>query len=278
MREYQVQEIKNNWSAAVEYKQMVKAQQADEPLDPESVGKGGAQSFAGEDLNRSQRLREQTAQMQQWIQEKVAENAGKRQAQLNDNREFTNLQLVLEQIQMETDREEKALRRHIQETVNKSNHELAQSQAQRKGKVLVKNIVADAKADETSFPMPEECNAINEDGRVVSKDAFRGLNEAQTKAMLRGNDILLQYKRDEQRRNQQRERDWDEQSRLLQKAFDSAVLAEQRMRLEKQEEVAAVLLEQKEQQKKAREESAKAKYGKISFTDGYYSGFGKSVR
>lgn len=278
MREFEKNEIKNNWAAAVQYKQMMKAQEVDEPVDFNNVGKSAAQCFPGEDSNRRQRLREQMKQMQAWIQEKVAENAGKRQAQLNEDKDFKNLQLLLEQIQIDTDREEREMRQHVQSTVNKSNAELAKLQAQRKGKVLVKDCLSDFKAQETSFQMPEECNTLNEEGRIATKDSFRGLSVAQTRAILRENDVLIQMKREEERRNRQREHDWDEQSRLLQKAFDYAVLAEQQMRLEKQEEVAAILRSQRAEQQKREEESAKNRYGKIEFNQGYYNGFGKSVR
>jgi hypothetical protein len=217
--------------------------------------------------------------MRKWVQEQVAEKAETKSASDTGDRAYADMLVAVEQIREEADKEEKEMKEYLKNEVKTSNAALKAARTER-----LTNEDADFKAlSPTEQGMAASLNlhdnediAMDEHGRIVRKDQFRGYNAAQIRRIIQDNEALLAYKRDKAASDDGDEDVWMTQQMLQQQAMEQAHHAEYQMRERETEFNLQVLKQQIELQKQRRESSKTGRFGSIE--SGYFDKFGQSCR
>jgi len=278
MREFQKAQIKQSWDDAIDGRKTEIAN-TNVYLDPLESGPSAAQNFAGADPFRKERIKAQKEQMRKWVQEQVAEKAETKSASDTGDRAYADMLVAVEQIREEADKEEKEMKEYLKNEVKTSNAALKAARTER-----LTNEDADFKAlSPTEQGMAASLNlhdnediAMDEHGRIVRKDQFRGYNAAQIRRIIQDNEALLAYKRDKAASDDGDEDVWMTQQMLQQQAMEQAHHAEYQMRERETEFNLQVLKQQIELQKQRRESSKTGRFGSIE--SGYFDKFGQSCR
>lgn len=278
MREYQKAQLKESWDAMVIEHKREKA----EPevfLDPLKAGPSAAQSFAGSDPRKAERIKAQQEQMRRWIQEQVhekAENQSKRNA---DAEAYSNMLNAVETIRDAADTEEKEMKAYLNKTVTDSNAALIAAKARRAidSEASWNSLTPAQQAAAASIDLRENENlAMDENGRIARRDAFRGYSKAQIRHIIQENEDLLALKRNNASSEGDANGVWEKQQVLQQQAMEHANYMEKTMRESETQLNLEVLKQQIALQKQRRAESNKNRFGAIN--PGFFDQFGQDCR
>jgi DNA polymerase III alpha subunit (gram-positive type) len=125
MKEYQMNQMRNDWDRAIQLKKTQAAEPKGPDFDNAQCGPSAALRFSGEDTNRFDRLKQQKDQMRRWIQEQVAEKAQLKHLQQEDEMSYAEMLKAIDEIRANTEREEKELRQFIQYSNKDYNREVS---------------------------------------------------------------------------------------------------------------------------------------------------------
>lgn len=273
MREFQMNQIKQSWEDSMRHRQELASQPRGKDFDLDNAGPASALRFFGEDPNRTDRLRLQKQQMQKWIQEQLGEKAHLKHLARMEEMSYAEMLKAIDEVRAATEREEQDMRHYIQETIKQYNMDLAAQQRQRNR--VRDEINPDGK---TSLDLFDEnkATAMNEAGRIIRPDMFKGFTEEQRKRILMDNQQLIQDRNARLMAEKQAEYDSMIQQLLALRAMEQAEYEEKTMRNAAHQDHLDYLKYQMEQQARDRHEWDKTKYGEVR--GGFFDGFGKSCR
>jgi len=276
MREFNQQAIKKSWEQAIEFKNNIVPES---DLDPKYSGPSAAQNFAGNDPNKVVRVKAQQAQMRTWVQEQVAEKAYFKQLEKESNKSYADMLKAIEDIRDVAEKEESDMRKYLQRSVKEQNDFLSESRKKRWAdeKSDWTNLPLQVKAAATSIDLKDNQDlAIDEHGRIVRKDMFRGFNAAQQRRIIQENENLLEQKRAARMAEASTENQWIMQQYLTQQAMEQANLADARMREEETRLNLEIILQQRDLQRQKMANSVKDRFGGVE--PGFFDKFGSSCR
>jgi len=276
MRDYNQQEIKRSWEQSIDYKKSIVPES--DP-DPKYSGPSAAQNFAGNDPNKSTRIHAQQAQMRQWIQEQVAEKAYLSQMDKEGSKSYSDMLKAIEEIRDVAEKEEADMRKYLQRSVKEQNDMLAANRKKRWAdeKSAWDDLPLGVKAAATSIDLKDNQElAIDEHGRIIRKDMFRGFNAAQQRRIIQENEMLLEQKRAAREAEAGSEHQWLMQQYLTIQAMEQANIAESRMRKDELMLNLEIINQQKELQRQKKDTSNKDRFGSIE--PGFHDKFGSSCR
>ncbi len=135
-----------------------------------------------------------------------------------------------------------------------------------------------AAGEGTSLNLLDEsvATAMNEQGRIIRVDMFKGFTDAQKRRILQENEAILQDKRDAAMASRYEDGDWQLQRDALSRAMEMAQYEEKMMKDAQTSANLAVLKGQMGDQARKREEAQKQRYGAVSSE--FFSSFGTSCR
>lgn len=273
MKEFQMNQMKQSWeeSNRLRYDQAHQPKTVD--FDVDNAGPASALRFFGEDTNRKERKQLQKNQMQQWVQEQLAEKAHLKHLARMEEMSYADMLKAIDDIRAATEREEQEMRQYIQDTVKQQNRDLAAAQRERnRGR---NEINSDGK---TSLDLFDEnkSTAMNASGRIIRPDMFKGFTEEQRKRILLDNQQIIQERNARMMAEKQAEYDAMIQQLLALRAMEQAEYDDRAMRNATHQDHLDYLKFQMEQQARDRMEWNKTKYGEVN--GGFFDGFGKSCR
>lgn len=277
LRDYQNQELKKSWEASI----TAKGVKSFEPsFNPDSTGVSAAQTFAGEDRNRPQRLKEQKSQMTHWIQEQVADKQYMKMLNRGEADKYTEMMRAVDSIREAAEIEEREMQRYLNNVVKDDNAKLAMTQ--RENRQYLKNLVSTMPLEDqwkaTSISMPDEsaASAMDEHGRIIRKDMFKGYTEAQRRRIMQENGEVAQAARERKEAEVYGDQDYAIQQTLMNRTMEYAAYEEQKLKREMNLQQTATLQQQALEQAQKRFLSKQEKYGSID--PEFFSNFGKSCR
>lgn len=196
MKEFQMNEVKRSWETANDWRRAKASEVPPPDFDLERSGPAAALRFVGEDPNRGQRLHLQRAQMQKWVQEQIAEKAYLKHLLREEDMSYADMIKAIDEIREATEREEREMRQYIVDTVKQNNRELATIQTNRNRNMFIVR-------SEDGQPVPTSLDLFNEDkamamderGRIIRRDMFKGFTEEQRKKILLDNQAIIQERK-----------------------------------------------------------------------------------
>lgn len=278
MREFQMQQLRNSWEDAKQHREALRTMPAPKDFDNERCGPAAALKFSGEDTSRSERASLQKAQMKKWIQEQIAEKAALRHLQKDEEMSYAEMLRAIDEIRDQTEKEEVALRKFIQDSVKHYNHDLAHAQRQKNHHNNNSRHDADGSALLTSLPAFDEdkLQALDASGRIIRRDMFKGFTDEQKRKILMDNQDILKQKSMMREDEKRREYDWMMHQIMTLRAREQHEYEEKMMQEAYKEDQLSFLRNQIDDQRRAKEEWGKTRCGDIN--GGFFDGFGKSCR
>ena len=226
MKKYLNEDVKKDWETAIAYKQSLMKNKEPEP-DPLKSGVSAAQNFAGADPFRKDRIKAQKEQMRSWVFEQIAEKEAIKSVGKNDNEAYAEMLRAVDEIRDAADREEQEMTKYLNETVKSENKALAEARAKRDADYVawLKQKAA------TSIDLHDnEDLAMDESGRIVRRDQFRGYNAAQTRRIIEENENFMMHKRELAAKQDNNDEDWRKQQLIQQQTMEMSQLDEQTLR------------------------------------------------
>eukprot|EP00599_Poterioochromonas_sp_BG-1_P000339 CAMPEP_0173149274 /NCGR_PEP_ID=MMETSP1105-20130129/10229_1 /TAXON_ID=2985 /ORGANISM="Ochromonas sp., Strain BG-1" /LENGTH=327 /DNA_ID=CAMNT_0014064111 /DNA_START=213 /DNA_END=1196 /DNA_ORIENTATION=- len=278
MKKFQMDQIKQSWELTLtQQKAQNKVLDDRIDFDENNCGPAAALRFAGEDTFRADRHRQQKDQMRRWIQEQVAEKAQLRHLQKREEMNYADMIKAIDEIRLQTEEEEKRLRKYIDDSVKEQNRDLATMQRER-NKTYNRAIEDPGVPLATTLYLHDEdkTQAYDANGRIIRRDMFKGFTDEQRKRLLYDNQFVAEQKRLERLQDKQKEYDWAVQQVLALRAMEEAEYEEKQLRETMNQDRLQFLSSQMESQRKERDEWNKTKFGTIE--GGFFEGFGKSHR
>jgi hypothetical protein len=276
MKKYLNEDVKKSWDDAVRFKEN---KYVEPDLDPANAGVSAAQTFAGADPYRKDRIRSQKEQMRKWVNEQVREKSANAKAKKEEELYFAELTNTIVNIQEEADAEEKAMTKYLNDTVRDENIRAAQEKAQRKAAMIMadKNLPMSERLAATSINLRDnEDLAMDETGRIVRKDQFRGYTQAQTRRIIAENEAFLEAKRAIASTEGDNDAAYAAQQLVQQQAMERANHEEQLLRNKETMMNLDVIMQQKALQESRRKQSTTDRFGTIE--DGFFNKFGMDCR
>lgn len=279
MQNFEKQRIKQSWEDAISYKN---SRPADPDFDPDRTGVSAAQVFSGEDRNRTHRLADQKQQMSKWIQEQVADKSYHGMMNREDDAKYAQLMRAVDSIREAAEQEELDMQRYLKKTVKDDNDILTITQRENKQclspKYAFKGLTAQEQLAATSLnAFSEDASiAMDENGRIIRKDMFRGYTEAQKRRILQENEEVARQTRERKQAGNYAEADYAMHLTLMGRAMEYASWEEDQMKKEMQAKHNDTLAHQAAEQRFRRETSNKERYGSID--SDFFNNFGKSHR
>lgn len=278
MREYQKALLKQSWDDAAEEHERIK-NIPETYLDPLKAGPSAAQCFAGSDPNREVRLTAQKQQMRRWIQEQLHEKGEIQQKSDDGDIAYSQMLKAVEEIRDAADKEEKEMKVYLNSQIKDANNALIMAKNQR---ALDDTREWDSlsKAEQVAAASinlrDNEDIAMDDNGRIVRRDAFRGYSQSQIRRIIQENEDLLELKRRNDTSEATANDVWVKQKKLQQQAMEQAHYDEKMMRESETQLNLEVLKQQIALQQQRRGKSKKDNFGSISA--GFFDQFGQSCR
>jgi Fe2+ transport system protein B len=128
MKAFQMQQIKQSWADTLsQQKDHQDGLDARVDFDHGNCSAAAALRFNGEDTYRHDRLVAQKEQMRKWIQEQIVEKAQYKHLQKRDEMTYAEMIKAIDEIRLQTEEEEKNLRKYISASVKESNRGVSYS-------------------------------------------------------------------------------------------------------------------------------------------------------
>jgi hypothetical protein len=209
MKKFQMTQIKESWASTLS-QQRAQTKELDDrtDFDYENCGPAAALRFTGEDPLRVDRKRAQKEQMRQWVQEQLAEKAHMKHLAKREDLTYSEMIKAIDEIRLQTEQEEKALRKYINDSVKEQNRELAVTQRERNRTFN--------RAEEPGVPLAttldlhaeDKTAAFDEYGRITRRDMFKGFTDEQRKRIIFDNQSKIEANRLAKLQEKQQEYDW----------------------------------------------------------------------
>jgi hypothetical protein len=122
----------------------------------------------------------------------------------------------------------------------------------------------------------DQAVAMDEYGRIVRKDMFKGFTPAQRIRLLQENEELLRIKRERDQAERDHANDWAVQQAMAARAMEESHLEEKYLRDVELSKHMSVLEQQREEAAQRKSQQEREKFGTIG--RGFYDNFGKSCR
>jgi hypothetical protein len=272
MKSYLNESVKSDWVRAIEHKQHLI--DTEEPhMDPLKSGVSAAQVFAGADPFRKDRVRAQKQQMRSWVFEQIAEKQIIQGAKIEDDRQYDVMMDAVAEIRDAADKEEKEMVHYLNHTVKNENQGFAAARAQ---KLKEQEDWRKEKAA-TSVDLKDNLDlAMDEHGRIVRKDQFRGYNDAQTRRIIQQNEDLLAFRRANASANAGADDEWNAQQLVQQQAMEMANARELGLRQDEAMHNLSVIRDQMAAQRQRTNFRSKDRFGAVE--PGFFDKFGMSAR
>ena len=270
MKDYLHADIKADWDRAKAHKA---SQEEKDDFDITKCGVSAAQNFAGADPFRKERIKSQKEQMRSWVFEQMAEKQMLKNNKESSEKAYADMMVAVEEIRDAADREEKEMEKFLNDSVKKENEALVKIHHQNE---------ADYRAwmrekSATSIDLKDNQDlSMDENGRIVRKDQFRGYNEAQIRRILQENEDLRAYNREMVAAHASDEGEWATQQLIQQQAMELANHNEQELRKMEAMRNLAVIKEQMAAQRQRSEFNKKDKFGSVE--EGFFNKFGADCR
>jgi len=273
MKEYQMHTMKQNWADAANERNRVKNAPKGRDFDPDNCGSASLQKFSGEDENRIQRLKLQKDQMRKWIQEQIAEKSYLNKIRKDDDMTYAEMIKAIDDIRAATEKEEIEMRKYIQDSYKRSNLDLAKTQKARINDWNKMNI--NSATSLTAFD-EDKGLAMDENGRIIRVDMFKGFTDEQKRRIFQDNQDLIRHNNAVKDGERRQDFDWALQQEMSLRAMELAEYEEKCMRDAQKEERLAYLRQQIEHQNNAKYDWKKTKYGEIGSQ--FFESFGRDCR
>lgn len=188
LRSTQKEDLVNHWRRTVAEK---KSQVL--PEEDSGLSKAKILSFTGEDENHDLRVKMQQEQMKRWVQEQMDLKAHQRLEEKHQEDKYAEMTKAIAEIREVAEREEVEMRQYLNATIRDENRELAKQQREQRSR---ENFSWKDKelSDATTLQIADE-GTVDEEGRILRRDLFRGYTQAQRERILAENDIVIQQKR-----------------------------------------------------------------------------------
>lgn len=270
MKDFLNANVKADWERAIAHKASMEDKTA---FDIDKCTISAAQTFAGADPYRKDRIKAQKNQMRSWVFEQMAEKKIIGDANDAGEKAYSDMLLAVGEIRDAADREEKEMVQFLNDTVKNENAALAKV-AQQKRADYQKWIHEKAA---TSVDLKDNQDlAMDENGRIVRKDQFRGYNAAQMRRIIQDNEELLAYRREMAAAETGNEAEWATQKLIQQQAMELANHNEQELRKMEAQRNLAVIKEQMAAQRQRTDFGKKDKFGAVE--PGFFDKFGADCR
>ena len=272
MKRYLNEEVKKDWEKAISFKKTL-ADSKEPELDPLKAGVSAAQNFAGADPFRKDRIKAQKEQMRSWVFEQVAEKKAIAQNKNDGESAYSDMLRAVGEIRDAADREEKEMTKYLNDTVRDENKVLAEARA----KELAEREAWLKSKSATSIELHDnEELAMDENGRIVRKDQFRGYTKAQVRRVVEENEAFMRHKREVAALSSSNDDDWRQQQLLQQQAMEMANHAEQSLRKEELMANLQVIKAQMAAQRQRTDFNQKDRFGAVE--PGFFDKFGMGCR
>jgi hypothetical protein len=276
LRDYINNEVKKSWSESIEYKNSLVPE---EDLDPLLAGVSAAQNFAGADPYRKTRVKSQKDQMRIWIQQQVAEKSSINDEKQAETDSYSSMLKAIAEVRDAADKEEKEMVQFLNDTVRDENFKLAAAKIGREKdeKASWKSLPVEERAAATSINLRDnEDIAMDENGRIVRKDQFRGYNAAQIRRVIQENEEFLAGKRGNQAATDADDANWNVQMQMQLQLMEQANAEEMALRKVELMHNLDVIKDQMSMQHTRKLQAEKDRYGTIS--SGFFDKFGMGCR
>ena len=124
MREFQMNQMKQNWAETAAQKKAERNKAPEPDWDLTKAGAASLQKMSGEDTNRVERIAKQKEQMKVWIQQQIAEKQYVRQLESEEDLNYGDMVKAIDEIREATDKEESEMRKYIIDRVKAENLEV----------------------------------------------------------------------------------------------------------------------------------------------------------
>lgn len=231
MKAYLNEEVRKSWEDMIADQAAANKPEVD--LDPLLSGPSAAQNFAGADPYRKERIRNQKAQMRSWVTQQVLEKQNIADADQADRDSYSSMLTAIAEVRDAADKEEKEMQQYLNDTVREENFRLAAAKKERMAsndKEWDDLSLAEKKAATSINLRDNEDIAMDENGRIVRKDQFRGYNAAQIRRIIEENEAFLANKRADAASHANDELGWAMQQNLQQQIMEQAQQEENELR------------------------------------------------
>lgn len=277
MKEFQLRQMRESWETEISRKKAESMKPKTPDFDPTNCGSSSLQKLEGEDPQREERLALQRKQMRDWIQEQIAEKNYIKQFDKEDELNYAELIKAIDEIREATEREEEEMRKYVTDTVKLENLELAKAQNARRA---AQNTISDENngAIPTSLQVFDEDQdlAMDEHGRILRKDMFRGYTKAQKQRFFEENQQIMRENILAKKNKDDGDTEWAMQMAMATRAMEQAEYEEMRMRNKLKEEQLAYLRDQIVEQQRINEDRKRMGIGAIG--NEFFENFGKDCR
>lgn len=277
MKEFQLQQMRASWETEIARKKAEAARPKTPEFDIANSGPASLQQMEGIDVQKAEREEMQKRQMREWIMEQIAEKEYCKQLDKEDDMNYAELIRTIDEIREATEREEHEMRKYITDTIKLENLELSRAQNSRR---KFQNAISDENngAISTSLQVFNENEelSMDEHGRIVRKDMFRGLTKAQKQRIFEENQQIMRDNMARRKMEQENDDEWLHQQQMAMRAMEQSEYKDKLLKLKLKEEHLAYLRGQIEQQAKSTKEWTSLTDGGIS--NEFYEKFGKDHR
>jgi len=273
MRSYQMSEMRKSWDEAVELRRLRDEIQSKD-IDFDRVGMAAAVNFAGEDINRGERLSQQKAQVRTWVSEAISEKDFRRSIEKEENDNYLDILRRIDETREESERDEAQYKRNIRMKFAAENTAVMMA----KKEEIRKSREEDLSVTPSNLPIVVEDKnlAMDSSGRIVRKDMFKGFTADQQRTILASNAAELQAKRDRFAAEKEEDRRWALQTSISVRAMEQANQDEDDIRAIRKQNQLNDLKMQIAQQTNRRNEWESARFGSVG--EAFFGGFGTSGR
>ena len=260
----------------------IAAKKANQPepyvLNLDECGASSAQNFGGDDAKRDEKARIQKEQMRTWVKDALLEQKYKQVSDKEEDLRYAALMQALDHYREAAEDEEKQMNHIVKIAVKEENAALAAEARIRNGKVIHPANMA------TSLDLFNEdlYMAMDEQGRIIRRDHFKGFTPAQLRRLMQENEMILQEKRDKATGDRNGDKAWTRQQMMIERAMEEA--NEEEKALREQEKIHHLSVLRAQAEEKARNIAAykagrrEMPQGMKSGGGGFYDGFGRSCR
>lgn len=186
-------ELANAWKQSVATKKSVLPESSS--YRPEELS---LPPLAGEDIYHDERVKAQQNQMRRWVQEQVDLKVHQQAVEKAREDKYVEMMRAIADIREAAEREEDEMRKYMTLSVKEQNEELARIQRdlRRKENSIFDNMSKEEILAATTLSIPDNGDlAIDEHGRILRRDMFRGYTDEQRKRILLDNENIRNQKR-----------------------------------------------------------------------------------
>jgi len=274
VRRHASEQLVRSWEEAkVEKTEREKYEKMQKDFDPKFCGPSSCQKMPGMEYDDQLPLKiaEQKRQMKQWVKEQIEEKRARDVLTKEEEREYAEIMLRLDDLRLSAEIEEKELINYINKTVTESNKELAKANTLRKS-----SYESDMKDTQSSIVMDvSKESGVDETGRI-RRDMFRGYTKEQQRLLLLENEEILMQKKMAEKDARDIDKAYMLEQTLQCRAMEYASYEEKLIKGALAKEGVEYILQQQAENKQKQKEDKE--FQLRGANEGYFDKFGTSYR